>query len=47
MTRLDFIYLCGKYFIDVDIAMENEELVKLLKNRASAEEIEKFIQENF
>ena len=47
MTRLDFYALCGKYLIDVDIALENDELIELLKAKASYETIENFLKEQF
>jgi hypothetical protein len=33
MTKFDFYSLCGKHLIDVNIALENEELRELLKTR--------------
>ena len=47
MTRLDFLALCSHYNIDVNIALENEELRQLLKARASYETIENFLKEEF
>lgn len=47
MTRLDFLALCNYYNIDVNIALENEELRELLKARASYETIENFLKEEF
>ena len=47
MTRLDFYALCGHYNIDVNIALENDHLIELLKTKASYETIEKFLQEQF
>lgn len=47
MTRLDFLALCSHYNIDVNIALENEELRELLKTRASYETIENFLREEF
>jgi len=47
MTRQDFLALCNHYNIDVNIALENEELRELLKARASYETIENFLIEEF
>lgn len=47
MTRLDFYALCNEYTIDVNIALENDDLIELLKSKASYETIEKFLQEQF
>ena len=47
MTKFEFYALCGKYLIDVDIALESEELIELLKNKASYETIENFLKEQF
>ena len=33
MKRLDFVALCGKYLIDVDVALENEYLVEALQDK--------------
>tara|TARA_R110000764_G_scaffold237949_1_gene334567 strand:+ start:128 stop:271 length:144 start_codon:yes stop_codon:yes gene_type:complete len=47
MTRSDFLALANHYNIDVNIALENEELRELLKTRASYETIENFLNEEF
>tara|TARA_R100001163_G_C5009530_1_gene155940 strand:- start:552 stop:767 length:216 start_codon:yes stop_codon:yes gene_type:complete len=47
MTKFDFYALCGKYLIDVDIALESEELRELLRNKANTETIENFLKEQF
>jgi len=47
MTKFQFYALCGKYLIDVDIALENDELIELLKDKASYETIENFLKEQF
>mgnify|MGYP001179935008 FL=1 len=47
MNKFDFHALCGKHLIDVGIALENEELIKLLKDRANYQTIENFLIENF
>ena len=47
MTRSDFLALANHYNIDVNIALENEELTELLKTRASYETIENFLKEQF
>jgi len=47
MTKFQFYALCGKYLIDVDIALESEELKDLLRNKASYETIENFLKEQF
>ena len=33
MTRFSFIALCGKYMIDVDLALENESIREALTKR--------------
>jgi len=33
MTRLEFMSLCGEYFIDVGIALEDDNIIKALKNK--------------
>lgn len=33
MTRLEFVSLCGTYLIDPAIVLENEAIVKALKER--------------
>jgi hypothetical protein len=47
MTRLDFYALCNYYNIDANIALENDELIELLKAKASYETIENFLKEQF
>ena len=47
MTQLEFNTLCGKYLIDVNIALESEELTELIRNKASLETIEQFLKEQF
>ena len=47
MTQFQFNTLCGKYLIDVNIALESEELVELIRNKASFETIEQFLKEQF
>ena len=47
MTKFDFYALCGKHLIDVGLALENEGLIKLLKDRANYKKIENFLIENF
>ena len=47
MTQFQFDTLCGKYLIDVNIALESEELVELIRNKASLETIEQFLKEQF
>lgn len=47
MTKFDFYALCGKYLIDVDTALESEELRELLRNKANTETIENFLKEQF
>ena len=32
MTKLEFMSLCGEYFIDVGIALEDENIRQALKN---------------
>ena len=33
MKKIEFIALCGKYLIDVDVALQNEYLVEALQER--------------
>jgi hypothetical protein len=47
MTRLDFLALCNHHNIDVNVALENDELRELLKTRATYKTIEKFLREEF
>lgn len=47
MTRLDFLALCNHYNIDVNIALENDALIELLKAKASYQTIENFLKEQF
>ena len=47
MTKFEFHTLCGKYLIDVNDALESDELKELLRNKASAETIEQFLNEQF
>jgi len=47
MTANQFQSLCGKYLIDVGIALESQELKQLLRDKASEQEIETFLQEQF
>ena len=47
MTRLDFYALCNHYNIDVNIALEDDTLIELLKAKASYQTIENFLKEQF
>lgn len=47
MKKYEFKALCSEHLIDVDIALENEQLIDLLKNRASYKAIEKCLIEQF
>ena len=42
-----FYALCDKHLIDVSIVLENEELIKLLQDKANYTTIENFLIENF
>tara|TARA_R110001592_G_scaffold2348_3_gene14042 strand:- start:1315 stop:1455 length:141 start_codon:yes stop_codon:yes gene_type:complete len=33
MTKLEFMSLCGEYLIDVNIALENDNIREALKNK--------------
>jgi hypothetical protein len=46
MKRPEFMALCGKYLIDVDIALENENIREALSNR-NDEEVKRILQEEF
>ena len=47
MTEFEFNTLCGKHLIDVNIALESEELTELIRNKATSETIEQFLKEQF
>tara|TARA_R110000824_G_scaffold64937_1_gene169505 strand:- start:782 stop:961 length:180 start_codon:yes stop_codon:yes gene_type:complete len=47
LTKYEFYALCSKYLISVDIALENEQLINLLKNKASNETIEQCLMDQF
>ena len=47
MNKFDFYALCGKYLIDVNTALENKELRKLLKDKTDYKTIDKFLLEQF
>ena len=46
-TKLEFMSLCGEYCIDIGIALEDQELVKLLDENASYEEVNEYLLNNF
>ena len=46
MTQNQFAALCGKYAIDPGIALENEHLVKALRDKNDAE-VERILREEF
>ena len=47
MNRWKFIELCGEYFMDPGIALENEDLVKLLNTNPTEDAVSSFMAENF
>ena len=47
MKKYEFYALCGEHLIDINIALENEQLIDLLKNRASYKAIEQCLIEQF
>ena len=47
MTRLDFMVLLGEFLIDFDVAVENDGLVKLLREKASKQTIREYLISNF
>ena len=46
MTGSQFQILCGKYLIDVEIALENENILNALRNKDD-EEVERILMEEF
>ena len=46
MTSTQFQILCGKYLIDVGIALENENILNALRNKDD-EEVERILMEEF
>ena len=46
MTSTQFQILCGKYLIDVEIALENENILNALRNKDD-EEVERILMEEF
>jgi hypothetical protein len=46
MTSTQFQILCGKYLIDVEIALENENILNALRNKDD-EEVERILTEEF
>tara|TARA_R100001530_G_scaffold17508_1_gene15163 strand:+ start:385 stop:525 length:141 start_codon:yes stop_codon:yes gene_type:complete len=46
MTSTQFQILCGKYLIDVGIALENENILNALRNKDD-EEVERILTEEF
>ena len=46
MTSTQFQTLCGKYLIDVGIALENENILNALRNKDD-EEVERILTEEF
>lgn len=47
MKQNEFVILCNKYLIDPSLALEDENLCDLLKNKASNSEIEEHLKNNF
>ena len=47
MTRVDFMALLGEFLIDFDVALENDGLVGLLREKASAAVIREYLINNF
>jgi hypothetical protein len=46
MSKLNFISLCGNYYIDPAIALENEELCEALR-ASDDDEVERILREEF
>ncbi len=46
MTGSQFQTLCGKYLIDVGIALENENIIHALREKNDAE-VERILKEEF
>lgn len=46
MTQNEFAALCGKYLIDPDLALENDNLRKALEQKDAAE-VERILKEEF
>lgn len=47
MSYIDFYCLCCKHCISMEIALEDDELVTLIKNKSTIDEVEKYMEENF
>jgi len=47
MTKLDFMILLGEFLIDFDVAVENDGLIKLLKENAPKQTIREYLINNF
>jgi len=47
MTRLDFMALLGEFLIDFNVALENDGLVSLLRDRASVTVVREYLINNF
>ena len=47
MTVLDFSVLCGELLIDPAIALEDDQLVKLIRESATVEELRAYLENNF
>ena len=47
MSALDFSILCGELLIDPALALEDEQLVQLIRESASVEELRAYMEENF
>ena len=46
MTQSNFMALCNKYYIDMSLALENDDLVDALQNRDDAE-VQRILLEEF
>ena len=47
MTKTEFLNICVELYLDPNIALENEELCELLKERAELDTIRAFMLANF
>lgn len=47
MTAFDFSVLCGELLIDPALALEDDQLVTMIRESATVEELRVYMEENF
>ena len=47
MTKFQFDLICGELLIDVDIALEDDNIREMLIDRVTPNEIKKYMEINF